>query len=605
MKKRLSRVVTCLLALSFVITNSAYSFNANSDTLRSKASANTAISYNLADRFLTNDTQDAEGGFVFREWNKNPDTLTSGRYASLKRIPGKSTDKETARLNAKLKLAKKRLLSEENLSTKGLFNRKDFNVRVEVVHHSYKAATYVKKRDTIILDHRCFENDDLLYFKIKHELTDRKLPRMDIIGEQFKELPGLRELFTLIIVDIKGFMYLRDNYPKRAKEMLQYCRNVGHHNRGLLRSYEKILKNPSLNDAFAFTEDVFRIVESEKRKSYFPNMRKAVRRIASKNRDGSINYETTSTVLRAWLKSIYKQLLELQDTREISRFKPLTDFNKKTPVSLRPFMPYAKDIDYQLDNDCIFLRAKIYDKQGRIRFAYLYIGLNDDWNSVLGKRGKIYSLTYHKWQHASAGIFEYKHIDTERERGLYWDYLIRLSTTQLIKKLCHNSGQDKLKKLFSDLFSELGIKGDMGNRTWLSVKKIVGRKRAPSNYYVIRGIIWKYIDRKHPKLFLGEKNLRDTSVGEIPAWLLMEDSEMGPKALSFLNPRKKYDCPNFYEKADRVSMRDVLRMLKNTSFQPMRQMGLFDTDQTPRTAIRSISNINNAQTVNSAIYIAA
>ena len=145
----------------------------------------------------------------------------------------------------------------------------------------------------------------------------------------------------------------------------------------------------------------------------------------------------------------------------------------------------------------------------------------------------------------------------------------------------------------------------MGNRTWLSVKKIVGRKRAPSNYYVIRGIIWKHIDRKHPKLFLGEENLRDTSVGEIPAWLLMEDSEMGPKALSFLNPRKKYVCPNFYEKADRVSMRDILRMLKNTSFQSMRQMELFDTDQTLPAAIRSISNINNAQTVNSAIYIAA
>ena len=555
-------------------------------------------------RLSRDETQDlAEGGFVFDYWEKNPATLASGKYADLISKSDKFTSNEAVIFNAQLKRVKKRLLKEKK------FNKEDFDVMVEIVYPAYKAATYHRASNTIKLDRRCFKNDDFLYFKVEHELSDRKLPDMDVIGKRFKESPGLRELFTLITVDIAGFMQLSNSpLPEdrdRAERMLEYCRSVGDPVRGLLECYEKIMENTSLNDPFAFTEDIFRLVESEEHKTYFLNTREAVRRIASKNRDGSINYETTSTVLRAWLKSIYKQSLELQDIREISRFKPLTDFNKKTPVSLRPFMPYAKDIDYQLDNDCIFLRAKIYDKQGRIRFAYLYIGLNDDWNSVLGKRGKIYSLTYHKWQHTSAGIFEYKHIDTERERGLYWDYLIRLSATQLIKKLCHNSGQDKLKKLFSDLFNELGIKGDMGNRTWLSVKKIVGRKRGPSNYYVIRGIIWKHIDRNHPKLFLGEENLRDTSVGEIPAWLLMKDSEMGPKALSFLNPRKKCDCPNFYEEADRVSMRDILRMLDNTSFQSMRQMGLFDTDQVAPAAILNISNINNTQTVNSAIHIAA
>ncbi|MDP8297625.1 MAG: hypothetical protein RAP41_05520 [Candidatus Orphnella occulta] len=605
MKKIFSRALTCLLVLSFVIINSAYSFNANSDTLRSKASANTFISHNLIDRFLANDLEDAEGGFIFREWSKKPHILASGKYASLKRISGQSADKEVSRLNAKLGVAKKRLLAEESLSTKGFFDRKDFNVKVEVVRNAYKAATYVKKRDTIILDCRCFENDDLLYFKIKHELTDRKLPKMDIIGEHFEELPGLRELFTLITVDIKGFMSLRDNHPDRAKKMLKYCRSVGHPNRGLLSSYEKIIKNPLLNDAFAFTEDVFRLVESETRKAYFPNMRKAVRKIASKNRDGSINYEMTFIILRPRLKTIYKQFLALQETREASQFKPLTDFSKDTPVSLKPFILYAKNIDYKRDNDCIFLRVKIDDKKGRIRFAYLYIGLNDDWNSVLGKRGKIYSLTYNKWQHMSSGIFTYKHYDTEKERGLYWNYLIRLPITELINKLCNNSGQDKLKKLFSDLSNDLGVKGYMSNKKWLSIKKIVGRKRGPSNYYIIRGIIWKHIDSKHPKLFLGQNNLRDISVGEIPVWILMEDPEMGPKALSFLNPRNKRECPAFYEEADKMSMRDILRMLKNTSFQPMQQMVLFDADQTLPAAVLSISNISTAQAVNSAMHIAA
>ncbi len=599
MKSILKKIVTCLATATFLISSPAYPSSMDTNTLRSKASVNTPASHNLADRFLTNDTQDAEGGFVFRKWSKKPDTLAFGKYGSLRRKPNKLTDIALARFNSQLRKTKKRLLDE------GFFNKEDFKVVLEIIYPAYKAATYSKKRDTIILDRRCFGNDDFLYFKIKHELTDRKLPEIDIIGEQFKELPGLRELFTLITVDIQGLMHLRDNYRGRAEDILKYCRSVGHHNRGLLTCYEKIMKNPSLNDPFAFTEDVFRLVESERRKAYFPNTRKAVRKIARKNSDGSINYEMTSTILRAWLKSIHKQFIELRDIREVSQFKPLTDFNKNTPISLRPFMPYAKEIDYQLDNDCIFLRVKIDDKKGRIKYAYLYIGLNDDWNSVLGKRGKIYSLTYHKWQHTSSGIFQYVNYGTEKERGLYWDYLIRLPVSQLISKLCNNSGQDNLKKLFSDLFSELGVKGDMGSKAWLSVKKIVGRKKGPNNYYVIRGIIWKHIDRKHPKLFLGEDNLRDTSVGEVPAWLLTEDSEMGPKALSFLNPRKKCSCPNFYEEADRISMREILRMLEKASSQPMQQMNLFGAGKPAPAAILSISNISKAQIVDSAIYIAA
>ena len=548
---------------------------------------------------------DAEGGFVFREWRENPDTLASGRYAHIKKIPYKSTTKDVVRFNAKLREVRKRLLAAESSPGKSLFQREDFNVGVEIVYLAYKAATYVKSRDTIILDRRCLENDDFLYFKIKHELTDRRLPEMDIIGEQFKKLPGLRELFTLITVDIAGFMRLRDNYPRRAEVMLKYCRGVGHNKRGLLRCYEKIMKNPSLNDPFNFTEDIFRLVESEEHKAYFLNMRKAVRKIASKNSDGSIDYEMTSARLRPWLKSINRQFFELQNIRNGSQFKPLTDFNKKIPVSLKPFMPYAEDIKYELDNDCIFLRIKLDNKQGQIKFAYLYIGLNDNWDAVLGKRGKIYNLTYHKWQQESADIFQYRHDGIEKERGLYWNYIIRLPITKLISKLYDKSSQGNLKKLCLNLFSELGFKDGLNNKTWLLVENIIrGKKVPPKSYYVIRGIIWKHIDRIYPKLFLGRNNLRDTSIGDIPAWLIMEDPEMSSRLLLFLNPRKKRGPTSFYEKTDKVSMRDILKMLQWTahkradSFRPMRQMSLFDV--TPKA-----SEIYYMQNIKSAIYLAA
>ncbi len=553
----LRKAIICAIAFNLISGNASCPAYDNVYALRSRASVNTLISHNMAERFLNNDVQDGEDGIAFISWQKNPGILASGAYANLHRASGVSTDKETAVLNSKLKKIKERLLKE------GFFHEQDFNVGIRVVFPAYKSATYERRTDTITIDLRSFENEDFLYITLKHEFTDRKLPDIGIIGEQFKRYPGLRELFTLITVNIAGFINLRRNHMRRAQSMLEHYRSIVRHDNGLFRCYERIIRDPSISDPFIFTEDIFRLVENGKNKVYFPNMRESVRRLASTSKDGSIDYELTSTVLKSWLKDINNHFFEIQNIRGKSQFRPLTDFKATAPASLRPFMQYAKNIDYELDGDCVFLRIRLTNDQGNAQFAYVYIGLNDNWDSVLGRRGTIYGLTYDKWQAKNPGIFQYRHDGVKKDRGLYWSRLIRLPITKLINEMYDDPGRgERLKQLFINLFNELGIKNNLSDKTWLSVRRILGKKKAPGSYYIINDIIWKHIDRAYPKLFLGKNNLQYIPIADMPAWLIMEDSEMSSEALSWLDYRKKHEPLNFYEHAEKVSMRDILRMLQ-------------------------------------------
>jgi hypothetical protein len=532
----------------------AYSLDENIGSLRAKASVLSLISNDIEQRFSVNDVSSAGDGFVFYKWDRKPEVLASGEYARLIKVSERLKHEETVILNARLQKIKERLLAED------VFCEEDFDVNIIIARFMYKSAEYNRARDTVMLDYRCFGNMDFLYFKIRHELTDRRLPDTHIIGGQFREYPGLREMFTLITVNIAGFIKLKKSRPKRAKEMLRFCRSVGHHGRGILKCYEKIMRSTSLNDPFDLTEDVFRLVESDEEKAYFPGMREAVRRIAVKRDDNSLDYESTSIRLRLRLKNIYRKYVEIELIRDGLGFKPLTDFSKNIPASLKPFMPYAGYIDYKLDENCVFMRIRLDKSPGADRFAYVYIGLQDNWDLRLGSYGRMYSLSYHKWQSSSPGIFEFEDYDGEKQRGRYWNELIRLPITKLIKRI----GSDHAKEavLFDSLFKELNIKSALSKSTWILVKKVVGQKKAPGQYYVIRGIIWRHIDRVYPKLFLGEVNLQGSSIADIPAWVVMDDSDMGPRLLSWLNPRTRQVIPVFYKEAERISARGILEILK-------------------------------------------
>lgn len=580
MKKAFKKTIISILIFSFGLSNSAYSFGNGRDALRAKASVRTSAAGSLQ-MSLFEGTEDslAEGAFIFCRWGTNPGLLASGRYADLR---GSRTE-PIELFNTKLNKIKRRLLKEE------AFDEQDFEVNVEVIYPAYKAAAYKRQGDVVMLDKRCFENEDFLYFEVKHELRDRKLPDMPIIGKCFREYPGLRELFTLITVNIRGFMELRRRHPRRAKAMLDFCRKTGDPARGLLRCYAKIMADVSLNDAFTFTGDVFRLIENSRYKSYFPNTRKAVRRLAARGKEGNIDYETTAGILRPRLKAIYREYFEIESIRDTSPFSPLTDFKKNTPKALKPFMPYAKDVGYKLDNDSIFLRIRLRDGRDSVKFAYIYIGLKDNWYSVLGKRGRIYGLTYRGWKKDSPDLFTDKDYDAQTLRNEYWKRLIRLPVRQLIDELCIfernrlneleqmrsfpkegldaargklRKNRENLEKRFAGLFRSLGIKGELSRQRWIFAKNIAKETKVPNTYYVLRDIIWKHISRTYPNVFLGEEDLQGCSIARIPLGLITKDPNMGIKLLSFLNPRKKQIPPSFYKQAYRFSMQDILDMLE-------------------------------------------
>jgi len=498
----------------------------------------------------------AEDGFVFEEWSETPAILATGMYANLKNVSEGISADETMMLNPMLKRIKERLLEE------GGFTESDFNIRIRVVYPAYKSAVYDRVRDIIIIDRRCFYNYDFLYFKIKHELTDRNMPDVDIIGKEFRESPGLRELFTLITVNIAGFMELRKSEPKRAREMLNFCRSVGHYKKGILKCYEKIMRDVSLNDPFDLTEDVFRLVESDEEKVYFPNMRNAVRRLAKINKEGKIDYTATARDIRSELVRLNNRYIELSILKDALTFRPITDFSDNTPPSLKPFMPYSEYVDYKLDNDCIFLRIKLVNSLGAERFAYVYIGLKDNWELKLGRYGRIYGLSYHKWQNLNPRIFKFKDIKGQEERDAEWNKLISMPIAELRDILNKDSNRDYADSFFERLSDSLKIKGDISKKTWLLVKNEVGRKKGPAEYYLIRGLIWKHIDRVFPKFFLGEVNLQDMPLADVPAWVITDYADMAPRLLSWLNPRKKQTTLNMYNYSKPISLSGILDLLR-------------------------------------------
>jgi hypothetical protein len=197
MKSIYNKILICLLVLSVGMSGFAYSLDENIGSLRAKASVLSLISNDIEQRFSVNDVSSAGDGFVFYKWDRKPEVLASGEYARLIKVSERLKHEETVILNARLQKIKERLLAED------VFCEEDFDVNIIIARFMYKSAEYNRARDTVMLDYRCFGNMDFLYFKIRHELTDRRLPDTHIIGGQFREYPGLREMFTLITVNIE------------------------------------------------------------------------------------------------------------------------------------------------------------------------------------------------------------------------------------------------------------------------------------------------------------------------------------------------------------------------------------------------------------------
>ncbi len=552
-----------------------------------------------------------EDGFVFGNWLEKPIELAQGKYAKVEALDQKtaesifegSLDEKIVEINEKLEAIKRRLLAE------GFFSEEDFKA-VEVIIQSgaWKSAFFKSLRqdqNSIYINLLSFKNLDFLYIVIKHELTDLKLKRL------FPDIdPALREAFTLINVNIAGFMNLRNQHPIRARRLLDDYRDVAHSNIGLFIRYQRILNNKSLNDPFALFEDICRMVAEEK--VYFPNMRQRMQALVYK--DGKVNPIALS-ITRLRVRDYLKALLESKYLIGDEELEELSDYQgQKIPAALTYFKPYAKNVRFRIDQttNTVFIKVRFVDKDGKTKYAHFYFGLKDKVDATLGKGGHLFGLTFEQWKSGNPHIFDYQHTGVRKMRGQQWTNLIRLPLTKMIKKITPDAArQQTLKTLMLQLLEALNIdKSQLSRKTWLHLQNMVGRGQGPRLYYVVRNkYINYYLDSIFPQMFLGLVNVRNVAIQDLQIWPATENPDLKSALITWMLQSKSDVPPRFYIDAGKVSLTEVLSLLSLESQldkippeqtesspesltdkssrpekQPLVQMTLFDLDARPDTA---------------------
>ncbi|MDD5130115.1 MAG: phosphoglycerate kinase [Candidatus Omnitrophica bacterium] len=503
-------------------------------------------------------TVSGSDGMVFRQWSKNPQLLAEGVFGKLAPLGYAISSFEIEEINSKLNLIRRKLLAE------GFFREEDFDIVMELMDYAYKTATFrlgKQKKYHITIDRRCFENQDLLYLVIKHELTDIKLNAL-IPGID----PAIRELFTLLTVNVDGMMKLRNEHPRKAAELLKYLRKVANLRIGLFPRYETILNNPALNDSADFIKEICRLLTKET--VYFSNMRL----LAEKQHMSEVLLEKLPfrfNLLKLRLREINERLFESSRIIGDEKLEVLTSYHGKVPVAIKAFMPYAGDIQYKIDGDNVFLKVKFRDESGQVRFAHIYLGQNDNIDLTLGKGGKIFSQTYENWQKENPGIFRYKYDDMEKEKRVAWSNFKRLPLTQMIKRinqynLDHGSRdiQDQLKDLFLQLFTALNLECTLSSKTWLSLERLIGRNKGPGAYYVIKHqFINDYLSKIFPRTLLGEINVTLEPIRDLSIWPVTENPDMKSALLSWLSNNKVRGAPIYYRESEKISISRLLYLL--------------------------------------------
>ena len=210
------------------------------------------------------------------QWNNKQELLAEGTLYGLQRAAGQTTSVktlpsgdqktlrtrvDTAELNNKLNAVRRRLLIRHHFFD--VLPLKDIIVRVR--WPMYKSAIFEMQDGQMIIniDIRSFEEPALLYIVLEHELTDLLLEHL-LPGIN----PALREVFTLLTINVQRFIQLRDADKARARRLLSYLNEKGNRFRGILPIYEKVARDQG-TAWWHYVGDVYRMVVDVDQKVYW------------------------------------------------------------------------------------------------------------------------------------------------------------------------------------------------------------------------------------------------------------------------------------------------------------------------------------------------
>ncbi|MBU1995924.1 MAG: HAMP domain-containing histidine kinase, partial [Candidatus Omnitrophica bacterium] len=461
----------------------------------------------LVAQYREKDDMQGSDGFVFKQWQKEQKVLVEGPYGKTAAV-GRPSGEKTAEINAKLNSVRRKILEQ------GFFREDEIdNLEVRVLQNAYKSATFrisgpaQARKTTLDIDHRTFNNEDFLFIVIKHELTDLRLKA--IIPDLN---PALMELFTIITVNIAEFMVLRDQHADRAKALVDEYAQLASLNHGLYKRYVAILNDPSIKDQLVLISDIYQMISSES--VYFPNVRDHMKEF------NAGDSEFAMTMLRIHIRTVERAFNDSKETTGPEELKPLASLQgtRSIPRALEPFMPYAQSIEYKIVDGLYFLKIKFEDKDKKEKYAHVLLDPKDNIESILGKGGHLFGLTYEQWrmqvdqQYSSGrfedensdGVFSFPHEGIVRERKAFYNMIIREPLTRLINRinqfnLGHSSRDisEELKNKFKDLIKLMGEKATVSKFT-LSGLIRMNAKSHKLYWHIWNRYVLDYVNKIYP-----------------------------------------------------------------------------------------------------------
>ncbi len=452
------------------------------------------------------------------------------------------------RINRMLERARAKLLAE------GFFREEDFDVEIVVEYGLHKSAQFSDKKDrkVITLNWHSFKNADFLYIVLKHELMDIYLNNMDIDIP-----PPLRELYSLINVNVKEFMKLIEGDGKRASDLLAVYKDIAIRNKGLYKIYEKIYEDSKSGKPlpYDYFKDIVSILAEEsyydnelgKRVyTYWPSMQN----LAKDMFYDDVGYsEVKAAVIKVRLKLLNREIKEYMQIRSGDKWRPLDKYDGKSKVA-KLFSKYKNYVWYIKEGGYIYIKAKV----GEGNYVYLLFSEKDEPEGIIGQRGKFLGETFDGLNRSWNYPIFFADEDTVKERQREKNYLYAMPLSSLRSKLARNLGG--VTSLISNISEFCGKPASK-----LNLNKIASLNKKSKEYGVLtRKIIPSYLNKIYRGKICGYIDIYGAKVSKLKIWP-MSEIDADRQIVSWLLPGKEGKPPCIYNEFKKASLDDVLDML--------------------------------------------